>query len=504
MGLPPGTTIGRYEIGRELGRGMMGVVYEARDPALDRRVALKTIDPAVAATPAAREAFERRVMTEARIAAGLSHPGIVMVHDVGRDDASCLLFIALEYLPGETLASLLARGAAPPWRESFEIVRRVALALQHAHERGVVHRDIKPANIMLLPSGEPKVMDFGIAKVEAAHLTAAGQFFGTPLYMSPEQALSRAVDARTDVFALGAVAYPLLTGRQAFEAESVVRILGRVVYQDPPPPCRLVPDLPADVDYVIARALAKLPEDRYHQARLLAEDIQDLLKGQPPRHRAGWVPPPAASPAEAAPSLIAQLGSAAFTPTITVAPGDGVPEPPASDPARKQGRHQGSPRERALLATLLLAVAALVWTQQSSSLTSAVANPVTALPAPRAISASPAPAPAPTPAAARVVVDFEHPLESGTLRLWVDGDEVLVEKVKGDVTRNLVLFKLKGGVLTEVLEVKPGRHQFRVQVGWEGEARDEEIAGKFDAGETYRLAVRLGRVKKELSLRWTR
>jgi serine/threonine-protein kinase len=502
MGLPPGTTIGRFEIRRELGRGMMGVVYQAHDPALSRLVALKTIDPTFAATPAEREAFERRVVTEARIAARLSHPGIVMVHDVGRDDLSGLLFIALEHLPGETLASLLARNARPPWREGLEIVRRVALALQHAHEQGVVHRDVKPANIMLLPSGEPKVMDFGIAKVGADHLTAAGQFFGTPLYMSPEQALSRTVDPRTDVFSLGAVAYTLLTGRQAFEAESVVRILGRVVYQDPLPPCRLVPELPADVDYVIARALAKLPDDRYPRARLLAEDVEDLMKGKTPRHRAGWTAPPAAPRSEGVPSLIAELGPAAFAPTITVAPGDGPPEPPpAPAAAGEEGRRQGSPRERALLAALLLALAAFVWIQQRSSF-SAAPNPATPPPAPLARD-TPPPA-VPTPAPARVVVDFEHPLESGTLRLWVDGEEVLVERVKGDVTKRLVLFKLRSGVLTEVLEVEPGRHRFRVKVDWDDEARVEEIAGRFDPGETYRLAVRLGRMSKDLSLRWTR
>ena len=503
MGLPP-RTIGRYEIGRELGRGMMGVVYEAQDPALGRPVALKTINPSFAATPAEREAFERRFMAEARIAAGLSHPGIVIVHDVGRDDASGLLFIALEKLPGETLASLLARGARPPWRESLRIVGRVALALQHAHERGVVHRDIKPANIMLLPSGEPKVMDFGIAKVEAAHLTAAGQFFGTPLYMSPEQALSRTVDARTDIFSLGAVAYTLLTGRQAFEAESVVRILGRVVYQDPVPPRRLVPELPGDVDYLAARALAKLPEDRYPQARLLAEDIEDLVRGATPRNRAGWVSPPATLRAEAEPSLVAELGPAAFTPTITVAPGDGVPEPPlAQGPAREESRHQGSPRERVLIAVLLLALAALVWSQQRPSSSPVASAPATTRPSPTR-ETPPAAAPAPAPAPAHVVVDFEHPLESGTLRLWMDAEEVLVERIKGDVTRNLVLFKLRSGVLTEVLQVDPGRHRFRVQVGWDDEVRAEEIAGRFDSAETYRLAVRLGRVKKELSLRWTR
>jgi serine/threonine-protein kinase len=214
---------------------MMGVVYEARDPSLGRTIALKTIGAALGASTADREAFERRFAAEARIAAQLSHPGIVVVHDVGRDEASGLLFIALERLPGETLASLMGRGVRLPWSQSLGIVRHVAEALQHAHEHGVIHRDIKPANIMLLPSGQPKVMDFGLAKVDSAHLTAAGQFFGTPLYMSPEQVLCEKVDARSDVFSLGSVAYALLTGRQAFEGDSVARILARVLHQDRSP-----------------------------------------------------------------------------------------------------------------------------------------------------------------------------------------------------------------------------------------------------------------------------
>ena len=283
--------IGRYEIHQELGRGTMGVVYEAEDPALGRRVAVKTIQVPLAASKQEREEYEKRFLAEARIAARLSHPGIVVVHDVGRDGEHDILYIALEHLQGRTLAEVAAEGPLG-WRETLRIVGKLADAVRYAHARGVVHRDIKPANIMLVASGEPKIMDFGIAKLEAGQHTSPGQFFGTPLYMSPEQALGQPVDGRTDLFSLGSVAYFLLSGRPPFEAPNVPGILARVAYQHPKPLRELVPGLPADVEYVVTRAMAKNPADRFPDGKAMAEDVEDVLAGRPPRHREGWTPPP--------------------------------------------------------------------------------------------------------------------------------------------------------------------------------------------------------------------
>src|SRR5438477_2638611 len=232
----------------------MGVVYEAHDPALGRTIALKTIQVPFAASAREREDYEKRFMAEARIAARLSHAGIVVVHDVGRDGDHGILYIALEHLQGRTLAELAAERKLV-WRESLRIVGRVAEALAYAHAAGVVHRDIKPANIMIVGYTDPKIMDFGIAKLEAGQLTSTGQFFGTPLFMSPEQALGQPVDGRTDLFSLGSVAYLLLSGRPPFEAANVPGILSRVAYQHPKPLEDLVPGLPDDVDYVVTRAM---------------------------------------------------------------------------------------------------------------------------------------------------------------------------------------------------------------------------------------------------------
>jgi serine/threonine protein kinase len=286
-------TIGRYRVESELGRGMMGIVYKGREPRSGRPVALKVIRVAFAVSDEQRRMFELRFTEEARIVARLSHPGIVQLYEVTEDKKLRAPFMALEFLEGRTLSALLAEGPALSWRETLQVVARVAEALHYAHAQGVVHRDIKPANVMVLPSGQPKIMDFGLAKLMEAglELTSTGQFLGTPLYMSPEQAMGERVDGRTDLFSLGSIAYTLITGKRAFEAEGVPQVLNRVAYQHPPKPTSLVKKLPASVDYLLARALAKAPADRHRDGQQMAEDIDDILAGHAPRHQAGWTPP---------------------------------------------------------------------------------------------------------------------------------------------------------------------------------------------------------------------
>jgi serine/threonine-protein kinase len=276
--------IGRYEIRKEIGRGMMGVVYQAHDPDLLRTVALKTISLAFAVSPAEREEFEKRFLAEARAAAALSHPGIVVVHEVGTDAATRTLFMAIEYLRGKTLEQLISQGQPLEWRHALQITARVAEALHHAHAKGIIHRDIKPANIMVLETG-PKIMDFGVAKLAAGEATTGGRVFGSPSYMSPEQAIGEPLTARSDLFSLGAVLHELLTGTKAFAGPNLPAILTRVASQHPPAPSQSVPGIPRDVDEVLARMLAKPPAARYPSGMALAEDIEDVLAGRTPRHR---------------------------------------------------------------------------------------------------------------------------------------------------------------------------------------------------------------------------
>jgi serine/threonine protein kinase len=289
-------TIGFYEIESELGRGTMGVVYKARDPRDGEVVAIKTISPMCVLSPAERVAFENRFFAEGRIVSALSHPGIVRVHEMGRDPASRSLFLTLEYLEGRTLDELIAVGPTP-WRDALKITAMVAEALHHAHSRGVVHRDVKPANIMRLPSGDVKVMDFGLARLENARFapTLTGQVFGTPLYMSPEQAQGEPVEARSDLFSLGGILYALLTGRKPFAADTIPAIMKRIVFDDPPPPSQIARSLPPVVDTLVAQMLAKNPAHRPATGRAVSRHIADVLAGRAAR-RPG---PVAVTPASA-------------------------------------------------------------------------------------------------------------------------------------------------------------------------------------------------------------
>jgi hypothetical protein len=495
MPLEP-ASIGRYEIRGELGQGSMGIVYEAFDPLLGREIALKTIRP-LAGTPDELAAYETRFFAEARAAARLSHPGIVIVHDVGRDPEGGRLFIALERLRGRTLADRLRDETPLPWREALAILSRLALALDHAHRNGVVHRDVKPENVMLLPEGEPKLMDFGIAKLDAGSQTAAGQVFGTPRYMSPEQACAQTVDARSDIFSLGAVAYLALTGRQPFDAPSVPAILSRIVRDESEPPSRLVPGLPPALDSVLARALAKAPEARYQSGRALAEDLEDVLAERAPRHaglghtEAGLPTQVRSSAVRAAgsplESLLPDATSVAREPTVTAA----GPEPAA--PAAVASRS----RRIALGVGGLLVAAAFfgaVWLGRDD-------------PAQREGGAStPREVAPPAPEAsgpAYLVMDFEHSLKSGLLRIWLDEELVVDQELSGQQTRKLVVLKGRSGAFVNKLEVEPGRHELKVEVRWDDERRTRNAVGTFKPGATRRLQARLGGlIKKNLSLEW--
>ena len=486
---------GRYEIRAELGRGMMGVVYRAYDRDLGRDVALKVIRSAVEDADA--QSYERRFLNEARAAARLSHPAIVVVHDVGRDPGSAALFMALELLRGRTVQAILGERGALPWPEALRLVERVAEGLHHAHEHGIVHRDVKPANIMVLDSGEPKIMDFGIAKVEASQLTAAGQLFGTPLYMSPEQAQARPVDARSDLFSLGSVLYEMLAGRRAFAADSVHGIVLQVVQADPPPPSSLVAGIPEDVDRLVARCLAKNPERRYPSGRVLADDVRAVLSGTPlPVHAGG-------KPADAAATLVSARSP--------LAPAPGAVRPSTGRPGGRglAGTTLG-PRLKVLAAGVVI-VAAVAAGYLARDRVVPAEGLVPSSPSPGAESAPP-PAKAldrvagllAGPKAAQVSLDLGHSLESGTLRVFVDDAPVIEADLDSRVTRRIAGVSLRKGSLRDSFEVEPGRHEIRVRVAWDGNVKSESIWANFQPGSKRQLEARLRGVGglQDLSLKW--
>lgn len=264
--------LGRYEILQELGRGAMGVVYKARDSLIDRVVAIKTVS--LDAAPNENGAFERRFYREAKTAGRLNHRNIVTIYDVGRSGDSA--YIAMEFLEGRSLREIIDSGVVLPSEEIADIAAQIADGLSCAHDNGVIHRDIKPANIMVLDNGTVKITDFGIAMLSKGSSLTVGGVFGSPKYISPEQVIGHHVDGRSDIFSLGAVLYELLTGTPAFTASDLDAVLCQVINDNPAPPTTRNKSIARAFDRIVARAMAKHPNDRYATAREMVQDLRNF------------------------------------------------------------------------------------------------------------------------------------------------------------------------------------------------------------------------------------
>jgi serine/threonine-protein kinase len=274
--VPPALkTFGRYEAHTEIGDGAMGRVYRGFDPMVGRFVAIKTVK-AEYLTRETRSEYLRRFRREAQAAGRLAHPNIVSIFDVGED------YFVMEYVEGITLAELLRYRTALDVVSGLRLLAPVAEALDYAHRCGVVHRDIKPANIMVQPDGRPKLMDFGVARLETSAVTSSGQFFGSPSYMAPEQILGSAITHEADLFSFAVVAYEALTGKRPYQGDSITSIIYKVVNDPPALPRAVSPDLPAHFDEAFRRALAKQPLQRYPAgmefiSALAGEDLEPSL-----------------------------------------------------------------------------------------------------------------------------------------------------------------------------------------------------------------------------------
>src|SRR6202051_2004254 len=286
MAILPGRRLGPYESLSAIGAGGMGEVYRARDTRLDRTVAIKVLPTHLADRSELRERFER----EARTIASLNHPHICVLHDIGQQDG--IDFLVMEYLEGETLAQRLLKGALP-LEQVMQYAIEIADALDKAHRKGITHRDLKPGNIMLTKSGT-KLLDFGWAKLKQevapaipdsqlptmkSAITSEGTILGTLQYMAPEQVEAGAVDARTDIFAFGAVVYEMATGRKAFEGKTSASVMAKILETDPPSMSSLQPMTPPALDRVVKTCMAKEPDERWQTASDLCRELKWISDG---------------------------------------------------------------------------------------------------------------------------------------------------------------------------------------------------------------------------------
>jgi serine/threonine protein kinase len=502
---------GRYQILGEIGRGAMGVVYKARDPKIDRIVAIKTIALSEHLSLEEKE-FRDRFFLEAKAAGRLSHPSIVTIYDVGEDEESRNPFIVMEYVEGVSLdQQLLESGGDYDADSALALVQEVASALDYAHSQGIVHRDIKPANILLTREGRPKVTDFGVAKLNMAYTTVAGHSLGTPAYMSPEQLNGDPVDGRSDLFSLGVILYTLLTGHRPFQGNSAMTVSFRVVHRDPLPVSAYDSNFPPDVDFVIGRAIAKDSALRYQTGKELAQDLDDLREGRTPRSKekqsAAGAPATAASPlitsttsrtfkaselasrrrsADRAPRWsmwefaalillamgVTALSLAVFRPARSA---DLNPMPsPTSARVTRSGTSPANPAEGVYSASSPLSRA----NRAISNAPAPLAKPASSLPpaTPHAVAQPSEPGSAavvntsgtslsePPQKSATLHIRFEHGFASAQVLVWVDDKLAYKEFSNGMVKRRMGLFKAVKGYKSDSFSLSAGEHRLRVRV----------------------------------------
>ncbi|MCX7891572.1 MAG: protein kinase [Burkholderiales bacterium] len=494
--------LGRYEILGELGRGAMGVVYEARDPVIDRVLAIKTVDPQLSGE--ALESFRERFFREARSAGRLNHPCIVTIYDAGEADG--VSFIAMELLRGPTLREALA-GRALPVARAVDVAMQVAYGLAFAHEHGIVHRDVKPANIVLVGKRRVKIADFGIARLSAGGAGTARDVAGSPKYMSPEQIGGGEIDGRSDVFALGAVLYEMLAGRPPFRGDSVNAVMYAVLETDPPPPSTLNRRVPADLDAIVMRMLAKRREDRYESARALYRDLRRWQKAH--GERAGSRPSrerreeaPAASPQAGDDTIVlgapnggalpawrrAAIGAGAVAVLVAAmgawwiagreSAGRAAPEVVAA-----QGASLPQPAPDAVPAAPMPATAALPPAAPEPQAAAKAAPKPAPRPAPKPVAPPPVAAPAPAPVAVA-----EPPRETARPAPLPAPAKATIQLAIAPWGQVFVDGKFHGTTPPmTALELPPGEHRVTIV---HDTLPAYNVAVKVDAGETRRIAHR--------------
>jgi serine/threonine-protein kinase len=520
---------GRYEILAELGRGAMGVVYRARDPKINRVVAVKTVS--LAGQPQEAEVeYRERFIREAEAAGRLSHPGIVTIYDVGEEPETRAPYIVMEFVKGPSLERLLSeQGHTLPLEQALQLTLELAEALDCAHGQGVVHRDLKPANILITEDGRAKIADFGIAKLNLANLTLGGRTLGTPAYMSPEQLNGDEVDGRSDLFSLGVILYTVLTGYRPFQGNSAMTVSFKVVNKEPVPASVLDTDLPPGLDYIISRAMAKDPAQRYQRGMEMVLDIQELREGREPWSKTK-------QPGSLG-GVNAAQGSNTVTKSRATAPRLVKTRPRLSKPGQSPG---GSAVENVFeklnklpFAAALLLAGVLVFGLQVRHFISAqkalATNPVSEKAAePSAIVAeappmkqaaaapvakkltlravnrpvsraertpsttgSPSPASAPAISPALLDIQVDHKFAEAHLTIWVDDRMSYTHLLEGADKKHMVVFHKVQGHEFHAMQVPLGKHRLRVRVESPVASYDQSgiVTGEFSADKEQMLRI---------------
>ena len=544
MDIPEIKRFGRYEVVAELGRGAMGVVYQARDPQIDRLVAVKTVSLS-GQEPDAEKEFRLRFTHEAQAAGRLHHAGIVSIFDVGENPENNEPYIVLEYVAGESLNRLLAREKKIPLATALQLTAEIAEALDYAHAQGVIHRDIKPANILITETGHAKIADFGIAKLNLAHFTIPGRVLGTPAYMAPEQLSGEGVDGRSDLFSLGVILYAMTTGHSPFHGNSATTVCFKVANREPLAASALDLDLPGELDEVISRAMAKSPEERYQRGAELAEDVRQLQQLYSPgstttSHRTAF----STGTGTRTGTRSTWTHSTGVRSTKT---GRTSTTNPVTEMARAEklvrGVIQKAPIRDLILGAATLIVLVFVGAQTKLIVTpskqATSASPSSAIlpngpgsnPAPPSTSDAPAPvatpgvihpapaatapprkerAPAVHPAKQIVVplstldLAVQHQFKEATLFVWVDDKLMLTKPLHGAAQKRLVVFNGMKGVESETLKVPAGTHVIRVRALSADETTDlsRTVSGEFIGGADKTLHVTIDKHNTVMHLSW--
>jgi hypothetical protein len=506
--------LGRYEIVSEAGRGAMGVVYKARDPKIDRFVAVKAIS-LLGQSPDEEAEYRERFFHEAQAAGRLLHPGIVTIFDVGEEPESRDPYIVMEFITGQSLNALLSGETKKlPLDTALGLAEELAEALDYAHAQGVVHRDIKPANILVTEEGHAKIADFGIAKLNLAHLTIPGHAMGTPAYMSPEQLEGQTVDGRSDLFSLGVVLYSMITGHKPFQGNNAASVCFKVTNRDPLPATSFDVRLPPALDAVIACALAKDPAQRYQRGTEFALAVREL------RQHSLTHGDTTASVTAGGDGVRALFSS-----------GSTVRRPTAGELARasRGGAGLGGSlssaelllrgvfAKRYLLSTTLLVAFGFIALLFGIPLymTTTVGNhskppangvvgaaPNLSIPA-RATNANPRAASGRTPARlAGLDIQVRHHFAKAKLSLWIDKKLAFSRSLRGKSKNHLLVLQDVQGFETAKVQVLAGAHSLRVHGQSDEGSFDESktIVANFVEGREKTLLVDFGKRNGEMRL----